>query len=162
MIFWDLVIVLLAESKTIKWVRWFNWPQQLLISILQNVVIKLVINEESVFTENYFPLAEYRVQLAFKGKQEYIDAEIPYGSRDNAIEPDNVKIMFAIDIDSKDKTCSTVNSVGKILLKKIQQCFHQRKLIQSVKRISMTQEHLLKWKKYEEKLLQSVFKLTKS
>ena len=28
--------------------------------------------------------------------------------------------------------------------------------------ISQTKEHLLKWKKYEEKLLQSLFKLTKS
>lgn len=115
----------------------------------------------SIYRE-LLPIAEYRTQLAFKSKQEHTDAEIPHGSRDNAIEPDNVKIMFAIDIDSKGKTCSIVNSVSKILIKKIQQCLHQRKLIQSVKRISMMQEHLLKWKKYEEKLLQSVFKLTKS
>ena len=48
---------------------------------------------------------------------QYIDIEIPNGLGDHAIAPDVMKIMFSFDIDSTDKTGSTVNNVGRVLVK---------------------------------------------
>ena len=79
------------------------------------------------------PMVESMTQFAFRGKGEHIakvsmsniahpnqhtDIEIPYGSRDHVIEPDTVKITFKFDIESTDKTCSVVNNVGRVLVKK--------------------------------------------
>ena len=79
------------------------------------------------------PMIEHRTQFAFKGKREHIsktnildivypgqnaDIEIPHGSRDHAIIPDTVNIMFNLDIESTDKASSVVNNVGRALVKK--------------------------------------------
>ena len=41
-----------------------------------------------------------------------------HGSRDHVIVPDAVKIMFNLDIESRDKARSIVNNVGRALVKK--------------------------------------------
>lgn len=79
------------------------------------------------------PQPEHRTQFAFKGKREHIvkvnipnigypnqhiDVEIPSGSCDQVIVPDTLKITFNLDIESKDKTRSVVNNVGRALVKK--------------------------------------------
>ena len=76
------------------------------------------------------PMPEHRTRFAFKGKREHmvdvnmpnlaypnhhIDTEIPHGSRYHAIVPDTVKITFNLNIESKDKTRSIVNNVGRAL-----------------------------------------------
>ena len=77
------------------------------------------------------PEPEHRTQFAFKGKREHIvkvnipnigypnqhiDVEIPAGSR--IIVPDTLNITFNLDVESKDKTRSAVNNVGRALDKK--------------------------------------------
>ena len=79
------------------------------------------------------PMVEHRRQFVFKGKRkhiikvnmpniacpyQHIDIEIPYGSRDNVIVPDTVKITFNLDIESTDKARSVANNVGRALVKK--------------------------------------------
>ena len=79
------------------------------------------------------PEPEHRTQFAFKGKREHIvkvdipnigypnqhiDVEIPAGSRDQIIVPDTLKITFNLEVESKDKTRSVVNNVGRALVKK--------------------------------------------
>ena len=79
------------------------------------------------------PMVEHRTQSAFKGKRkyivkvnmpniaypnQYIDIEIPHGSRDHVIVPDTVKITFNLDNESTDIARSVVNNVGKALVKK--------------------------------------------
>ena len=79
------------------------------------------------------PEAEKRIQFAFKGKHEHIlkvnmhnmafpgrhiVIEIPHGSSDHVIVPGTVKISFNLDIESKDKTRSVVNNVGRALVKR--------------------------------------------
>ena len=79
------------------------------------------------------PEPEHRTQFAFKGKREHIvkvnipnigypnqhiDVEIPAGSRDQVIVPDTLKITFNLEVESKDKTRSVVNNVGRALVKK--------------------------------------------
>ena len=79
------------------------------------------------------PEPEHRTQFAFKGKREHIvkvkipnigypnqhiDVEISAGSRDQIIVPDTLKITFNLEVESKDKTCSVVNNVGRALVKK--------------------------------------------
>ena len=79
------------------------------------------------------PMVEHRTQFAFKGKIEhlamvsmptiaypsqYIDNEIPHGSRDHVIVPDTVKITFNLDVESTDKTRSIVNNVDRALVNK--------------------------------------------
>ena len=49
---------------------------------------------------------------------QHIDIEILRGSRDHAIVPDTVKIMFNLENTSTDKACSVVNNVGRALVKK--------------------------------------------
>ena len=44
--------------------------------------------------------------------------EIPAGSRDQIIVPDTLKITFSLEVESKDKTSSVVNNVGRALVKK--------------------------------------------
>ena len=44
--------------------------------------------------------------------------EIPAGSRDQIIVPDTLKITFNLEVESKDKTRSVVNNVGRALVKK--------------------------------------------
>ena len=78
-------------------------------------------------------MVEYRTQFAFKGKREHItkvnmpniaypnqhiDIEVPHGSRNHVIVPDNVEITFNLNIESADKAHSVVNSVGRALVKK--------------------------------------------
>ena len=61
------------------------------------------------------PMIEHRTQFAFKVKRQhkvkvnmpniaypnqYIDIEIPHGSRDHVIVPDTAKITFNLDIES--------------------------------------------------------------
>ena len=80
------------------------------------------------------PMVEHRRQFVFKGKRkhiikvnmpniacpyQHIDIEIPYGSRDNVIVPDTVKITFNLDIESTDKARSVVNNVKKKVKKKV-------------------------------------------
>ena len=79
------------------------------------------------------PEPEHITQFAFKGKREHIvnvnipnieypyqhiDVEIPAGSRDQVIVPDTLKITFNLEVESKDKTRSVVNNVGRALVKK--------------------------------------------
>ena len=79
------------------------------------------------------PEPEHRTQFAFKGKREHIvkvnvpnigcpnqhiDVEIPAGSLDQIIVPDTLKITFNLEVESKDKTRSVVNNVGRALFKK--------------------------------------------
>ena len=79
------------------------------------------------------PEPEHRTQFAFKDKREhiikvnisnigypnqYIDVEIPARSRDQIIVPDTLNITFNLEVDSKDKTRSVVNNVGRALVKK--------------------------------------------
>ena len=79
------------------------------------------------------PEPEHRTQFAFKGKCEHIvkvnipnigypnqhiDMEIPAGSRDQIIVLDTLKITFNLEVQSKDKTRSVVNNVGRALVKK--------------------------------------------
>ena len=79
------------------------------------------------------PEPEHRTQFAFKGKRvhivkvnipnigypnQHIDMEIPAGSRDQVIVPDTLKITFNLEVESKDKTRSVVNNVGRALVKK--------------------------------------------
>ena len=47
-----------------------------------------------------------------------INTKIPHGSRDYVIVPDTVKTMFNFDIESIEKTHSTVNNIFRALLKK--------------------------------------------
>ena len=64
------------------------------------------------------PMTEHRTQFAFKGKREhipkvnmpniaslnqYIDIEIPYGSRDHVIVPDTVKIRFNLSLNQQTR-----------------------------------------------------------
>ena len=86
----------------------------------------------SVFGE-LDPTVEHRTQFAFKGKKEHIakvnmpniaypnqhiDIEIPHGSKDHLIIPDNVKTTFNLGIESTGKTRSIVNNVCMALAKK--------------------------------------------
>ena len=79
------------------------------------------------------PMVEHRTQFAFKGKRDhmvkvnvsnilypnqYIDIEIPHGSKDHVIVLDTVKITFNLDIESTSKARSVVNNVGRTLVKK--------------------------------------------
>ena len=79
------------------------------------------------------PEPEHRTQFSFKGKREHIvkvnipnigypnqhiDVEIPAGSQDQIIVPDTLKITFNLEVESKDKTHSVVNNVGRVLVKK--------------------------------------------
>ena len=79
------------------------------------------------------PEPDHRIQFAFKGKREHIvkvnipdigypnqhiDVEIRAGSRDQVIVPDTLKITFNLEVESKDKTRSVVNNVGRALVKK--------------------------------------------
>ena len=79
------------------------------------------------------PEPEHRNQFAFKGKREHIvkvnipnigypnphiDVEIPAGSRDQIIVPHTLKITFNLEVESKDKTRSVANNVGRALVKK--------------------------------------------
>ena len=79
------------------------------------------------------PEPEHRTQFAFKGKREHIvkfnipnigypnqdiDVEIPAGSRDQNTVSDTLKITFNLEVESKDKTRSVVNNVGRALVKK--------------------------------------------
>ena len=79
------------------------------------------------------PIVEHRTQFAFKGKRGHIakvnipniaypnqrnDIEISHGSRDQVIIPDTINITFNLYIESSDKARSTVNNVGRVLVKK--------------------------------------------
>ena len=79
------------------------------------------------------PEPEHRTQFTFKVKREHIvkvntpnfgyprqlmDVEIPAGSADQVIVPDTLKITFNLDVESKDKTRSIVNNVGRALVNK--------------------------------------------
>ena len=50
---------------------------------------------------------------------QYINAEIPYGSKYHVFDQDIVQIIFDLDIESIDKAISIVNNVGRALMKKI-------------------------------------------
>ena len=78
---------------------------------------------------------EHRTQFAFKGKREHIvtvnipnigypnqhiDVKIPARSRDLVIVPDTLKITFNLEVESKDKTRSVANNVGRApVMKKV-------------------------------------------
>ena len=49
---------------------------------------------------------------------QHIDVEIPVWSWDQIIVPDTLKITFNLELESKDKTRSVVNNVGRALVKK--------------------------------------------
>ena len=119
------------------------------------------------------PEPEHRTQFAFKGKREHIvkvnipntgypnqhiDVEIPAGSRDQIIVPDTLKITFNLEVESKDKTRSVVNNVGRALLKK-KVLMLGSKEIDTVNQsyIYDTYKHLyLSKQEREEKLLQGI------
>ena len=78
-------------------------------------------------------MPEHRIKRAFKVKREYmgkvnipniacpsqhISISIQHGSKDHVIVPDAVKITFNLDIESRDKTRSIVNDIGRALVKK--------------------------------------------
>ena len=114
---------------------------------------------------------EHRTQFAFKGKREHIvkvnipnigypnqhiDVEIPAGSRDKIIVPDTLKITFNLEVESKDKTRSVVNNVGRALVKK--------KVLMPKLKLKLNQSYIydtykdlyLSKKEWEEKLLQGI------
>ena len=119
------------------------------------------------------PMVEHRTQFAFKGNREHIvttntpniayprqhiDIEIPHCSRDHVIIPDTLKITFDLDLESKDKTRSVGNNVGRPLIKK-------KLLILGSKEIEMIdnsdiydayKDLYLREKEREEKLLQGI------
>ena len=79
------------------------------------------------------PEPEHRTQFTFKGERkhivtvntpnigypnQHIDVKTPAGSRDRVIAPDTLKINFNLEVESKDKTRSVVNNVGRALVKK--------------------------------------------
>ena len=79
------------------------------------------------------PMVEHSTQFAFKDNREHmakvnmpnivypsqhVDIQIPDGSRDHVILPYTVKITFNLDIESKGKTHSVMNNVGRTLVKK--------------------------------------------
>ena len=79
------------------------------------------------------PMTENRIPNAFDGKREHtvkpntpnmaypnqhIDIEKPKVCRDDVIVPDTLKITFNLEIESRDKTRSVVNNVGRTLVKK--------------------------------------------
>ena len=79
------------------------------------------------------PIVKNRIEFGFTAKSEYISsANMPtiaypdqhinitlrYGSADNVIVPDTVKIKFNLDTESTDKTRSIVNNVSRALVKK--------------------------------------------
>ena len=99
------------------------------------------------------PMAEHRIQFAFKGKREHIakantpnirypaqkiDIGIPQRSIDHFIVPDTIKITFNLEIGSTDKERSVVNNVGKALLKKKSSYLVQKRLTQLITLIFMT------------------------
>ena len=118
-------------------------------------------------------MIEHRAQFAFKSKREHIvkvnmpnivypnqhiDIEILRGSRDHAIVPDTVKIMFNLENTSTDKACSVVNNVGRALVKKKLLMLGSRD-IDTINNsdIYETYKNLyLSEKKREEKLLQGI------
>ena len=78
------------------------------------------------------PIVKNRIEFGFKAKREYISsANMPtiaypdqhinitlrYGSIDNVIVPDTVKIKFNLDTESTDKTRSILNNVSRALVK---------------------------------------------
>lgn len=80
----------------------------------------------SNYGEVYF-MPKQRMKCTFIGKREHIakvkisnkayssqpiDIPIPHGSRNHVIVPDTVRIMFNLDIESTDKTRSSIKNVG--------------------------------------------------
>ena len=65
--------------------------------------------------------------------------EIPAGSRDQIIVPDTLKITFNLEVESKDKTRSVVNNVGRALVKKkVSEDLIARLELNSAKKILLT------------------------
>ena len=79
------------------------------------------------------PMTENMISNAFDGKREHtvkpnrqnmaypsqhITIEIPKGWRYHVIVPDALKITFNLIIESRDKTRSVANNVGRALVKK--------------------------------------------
>ena len=54
--------------------------------------------------------------ITFPGQ--HIDIENPHAPRDHVIVPGTAKILFNLDIESKDKTRIAVNNMGRALVKK--------------------------------------------
>ena len=119
------------------------------------------------------PMIEHRTQLDFKGKTEHIakvnmpniaypnqhiDIEIPHGSRDHVIIPDNVKITFNLDITSTDKTRIVVNNVVRALVKKKVLMFGSKEIdpINNSDIYDTYKDLYLNEKEREEKLLQGI------
>ena len=111
------------------------------------------------------PETEHRNQFAFKGKREHIvkvdipnigypnqhiDVEIPAGSRDQIIVPDILKITFNLEVESKDKTRSVVNNVGRALVKKEIDTVNQSYIYDTYKNLYLSKEER------EEKLLHGI------
>ena len=46
-----------------------------------------------------------------------IDIEVPHGSRDRVIVPNNVKVIFTLDFELTAKTLSTTKKVDRAFLK---------------------------------------------
>ena len=78
-------------------------------------------------------MPEQIIKFAFKGKPEHISEvsienlanpnqhdciEIPHDSRDHVFVPDTVKLKFNLEFESTDKTCSIVNNVARVSVKK--------------------------------------------
>ena len=119
------------------------------------------------------PMAEHRMQFAFKGKKEniakvnisniaypnqYIDIEIPHGSRYHAIIPDTVKITFNLTITSTDKAHSVVNNAGRAPVKKKVLMLGSKEIdtINDSNSYDTYKDLYLSEKKREEKILQGI------
>ena len=89
-------------------------------------------------------------------QKRHIDIYIPNGTRDHVIVPDIIKITFNHDIMSIDKTLSTVNNVGRALVKKKVLISKEIYTINSGDIYKIYKDFYLSKKESEEKLLQVI------
>ena len=79
------------------------------------------------------PTDEKRIQFLFTGKREHLvkvnvlnaahhnrhfGVKIPSGPHKHAIVPDSLRLRFNFDLESTDKTRSTVNNIGRAIVQK--------------------------------------------
>ena len=89
-------------------------------------------------------------------QKRHIDIYIPNGTRDHVIVPDIIKITFNHDIMSIDKTLSTVNNVGRALVKKKVLISKEIYTINNGDIYKIYKDFYLSKKESEEKLLQVI------
>ena len=89
---------------------------------------------------------------------QHIDTEIPHGSRDHVVVPDNVEITFNLDIEPTDKTRSILNNAGRALVEKkvLMLCSKDIDRINNLDVYKTYKDLYLSEKEHEEKLLQDI------